>query len=214
MVDELGGELIRERLWFDDGFTTIPNTWARDPMIHHQARGLLVQIASHKAGFRITLAQLQAGCLNGREALRTMLDELQRAGYLTRSTYRDGNLKRYRYRLRDPHAPHNADGQAEFTEIPQADGSSIKLRSPGSDFPGSGFPTTGNRSTENPTRIRTLSKNKDLRLTETAIEHSPQPVDNLCAYTGFRKPHNFGHPAGSRYCLTCGIPNPDEGTES
>jgi hypothetical protein len=205
MVDELGGELIRDRLWFDDGFTTIPNTWARDPMIHHQARGLLVQIASHKAGFRITLAQLQAGCLNGREALRSMLDELQRAGYLSRSTYRDGNLKRYRYRLRDPHAPHNADGQGEFQEIPRHD-------PPGSDFPATGFPTTGNRSTENPTRIRTLSKNKDLRLTETTTEDRPQPVDNLCPGTGNRRKHFFM--PGSRYCMTCGTPAADEGTES
>lgn len=169
--DSWGGELIRDRLWFDDGFTTIPNAWARDPHITHQARGLLVQIASHKAGFRITLSSLVAGALNGREAIRSMLDELQRGGYLLRTTYREGNLKRYRYRLRDPHAPAGVDGQAAFNleqEAPPRKPRSAQV----TGFPSTGIPTTGNRPTENPTRIERLTNNKSTTALEVTTEQA------------------------------------------
>ena len=190
--DDLGGELVRDPLWFDDGFTTVPNTWARDPHITHQARGLLVQIASHKAGYRIKLATLMAGALNGRDAIRSMLDELHRQGYLTRTGYREGNLKRYRYRLRDPHAPHGADGQGEFG-FP-VDNSP---KSSGSGFQDTGNPSTGNPSTENPTRIRTLTKEQRDTALEVRTEQRSQPVDKLSAARCVQ-----GHPVvrGMEFC--------------
>lgn len=174
-------------MWFDDGFTTIPNTWARDSRISNQARGLLVQIASHKAGFKIRLAVLVAGSTNGRDAIRAQLSELQHAGYLTRTTFRESgsNLRRYRYRLHDPHAPHDATGQASFpVDSPvndSGDKSADQRNFSKSGFPPTGNQSTGNPSTENPTRIRTLEKEQLDTDLEVTTEHATRPVDNAPA---------------------------------
>lgn len=169
MSTDIGGELIREALWFDDGFSQLPNTWLRDSKITNQARGLLVQIASHKAGFRISIASLVSYSLNGRDAIQTQLTELQRAGYLSRETFKSGGLKRYRYRLCDPHSPVDNHGQAAFD---------LEVKPPVSTYPEkpyTGNPYTGKPSTENPDSKELLSKNNSNPVPEVTIE---RPVDN------------------------------------
>lgn len=238
MTAETGGELIREALWFDDGFTTIPNSWARDPRITHQARGLLVQIASHKAGFRISIASLTAGALNGRDAIQSQLNELQRAGYLQRDTYRDRGMKRYRYRLRDPHSPVENDGQAAFA-LDGLDGKNPRsAQSPGNPYPGN--PYTGNPSTENPDTKEELLKNTLTGslpevTTERPVDNSPAsaPVQgqseaqsarpsggsaaSAARYSALIAQKCSGRRVGdhsyedSGYCRHCGTRRPDEG---
>ncbi|QTX04125.1 hypothetical protein [Agromyces archimandritae] len=236
-----GGELVRDRLWFDDGFATIPNAWLRDEKITHQARGLLVQIASHQAGFRISIMSLVAGALNGRDAIQGMLLELQRAGYLVRETYRSQGLKRYRYRLRDPHSPVDNSGQASF-ELSTGENKNPRSRQyPG--FQDTGNPYTGFPFTENPDAKEDQVKNthpgfvSDVT-TEQPVDNSPAsandqsdaeaqsapPAGGFAALAAARLASFDARCPGRRlgdhtyeqsgYCRDCGHRRPDEGDDA
>lgn len=67
-----------------DHFTMISNDWLRDDTLSWAARGLLCWIASHAVGYDITEAAIVASGPSSRDAIRTMLQALETAGYLTR----------------------------------------------------------------------------------------------------------------------------------
>ncbi|UOE43733.1 hypothetical protein [Agromyces larvae] len=174
MTIDSDGELIRDRLWFEDGFVTVPNSWARDPMITHQARGLLLQITSHKPGFQVSIRALVSGAINGRDAIQAQLNELIRAGYIVREERRVHGMKRYRYRLCDPHAPVDNSGQASFDLDTMADENPRSAPRPG-------FQDTENPDTENQIlKTRTLKKNylKNTSTGSVPEVTTEQPVDN------------------------------------
>lgn len=94
----------RTRLKYEDQFTQIPNAWMRDKRLSRRARGLLAEITTHRINWRITIASLQEGGPEGREAIRTSVAELIAAGYLVRSQKRSeqGRMQEIEYELRDP----------------------------------------------------------------------------------------------------------------
>ncbi len=98
--------LIRGHHSFDDHFTQIPNDWLRDPEISLGAKGLLAQLLSHTPGWRISQENLAHANGVGRDAIRTLINELLNAGYLTRSEDRERNEKGYlggyTYTTQDP----------------------------------------------------------------------------------------------------------------
>jgi hypothetical protein len=100
--------LIRGHHSFDDHFTQIPNDWLRDKRISLGAKGLLAQLLSHAPGWRISQESLGRDNGVGRDAIRTLINELLGAGYLSRSEDRErtekGYLGGYSYTTQDPSA--------------------------------------------------------------------------------------------------------------
>jgi len=98
--------LIRGHHSFDDHFTQIPNDWLRDSRISLGAKGLLAQLLSHAPGWRISQENLAFANGVGRDAIRTLINELLEAGYLMRSEDRERNEKGYlggyTYTTQDP----------------------------------------------------------------------------------------------------------------
>lgn len=98
--------IIRGHHSFDDKFTQIPNDWLRDERLSLGAIGLLAQILSHAPGWEISLESLGRANNVGRDAIRTLINELMAAGYLSRSEERNrnaaGHLTSYSYTTKDP----------------------------------------------------------------------------------------------------------------
>ncbi len=105
--------LIRGHHSFDDHFTQIPNDWLRDSRISLGAKGLLAQLLSHAPGWRISQESLGHSNGVGRDAIRTLINELLDAGYLMRSEERErtekGYLGGYTYTTQDPTAEPTQD---------------------------------------------------------------------------------------------------------
>lgn len=98
--------LIRGHLPFEDDFTQIPNAWLRDNRLSLGSIGLLAQLLSHRPGWKITQENLAKANNVGRDAVRTMINELVDSGYLKRSEKRQrnsaGHLTGYDYVTCDP----------------------------------------------------------------------------------------------------------------
>jgi len=105
--------LIRGNHSFDDHFTQIPNAWLRDARISLGAKGLLAQLLSHAPGWKISQESLGRDNGVGRDAIRTLINELLEAGYLSRSEDRErtekGYLGGYSYTTQDPSAEPTLD---------------------------------------------------------------------------------------------------------
>lgn len=84
-----------------DNFTIVSNLVARDPDISYKAKGLFLNMASHKQGFRITERLLTQQGKDGVAAIRAGLEELREAGYIYRGE-----------RLRHPSGAVNAKGRS------------------------------------------------------------------------------------------------------
>lgn len=109
----------RTRLAFEDHYTQVPNAWVRDVRLTRKARGLLVELMSHRAGWDITIESLIRDGVEGRDAIRSMIQELESAGYLRRERERngDGTLAGTDYEIVDPWAPTSENPtQAEPTQ--------------------------------------------------------------------------------------------------
>ena len=128
------GTLIRTKLWFEDGFTQIPNTWIRDAEISFKARGILFLLLSHEAGFKVTIRSIVAAGTDGRDAVQSGVRELERRGYLRR--IQPAGIARNHgitWLLQDPH-------RMPQTSYPQG------AENPSSLGGHDGFPVTGNPS--------------------------------------------------------------------
>lgn len=98
--------ILRGELHWESHYTTVPNAWARDTRISRKARGLLLELLSHRPGWRVTLESLIEGGPEGKDSLRSGIAELEEAGYLRRTRERDkeGKLGGALWTLRDPFA--------------------------------------------------------------------------------------------------------------
>jgi len=158
--------LIRGHHSFDDHFTQIPNAWLRDSRISLGAKGLLAQLLSHSPGWQISQESLGYANGVGRDAIRTLINELLEAGYLCRSEDRQrvekGYLGGYTYTTQDPTVE----------------------------------PTLDNPTLDNPLLKKTITKNKNLKNNERIYSESdfesfwesyPKKVDKGAAIRAFRK---------------------------
>ncbi|MFI5635073.1 hypothetical protein ACIA8E_38160 [Streptomyces sp. NPDC051664] len=84
-------------------FAMVHNAAVRDARLSRRARGLLVEILSHRDGFGISMASLLASGPEGRDALTSALKELEQYGYLHRERERNelGQLGDTIFRITD-----------------------------------------------------------------------------------------------------------------
>lgn len=96
----------RTFLAFEEQYTQVPNQWVRDKRLTRKARGLLVELMSHRVGWDITIEHLVANGEEGRDAVRSAIQELESFGYLRRQRERreDGTLGSSDYEIVDPWA--------------------------------------------------------------------------------------------------------------
>lgn len=104
-----------------DHFTTIPNAWLRDPNMTHRARGLLVQLLSHREGWSVTVESLARAGREGKTAISRDLRELEELGYLRREQSRtESGFGAMDYVLTDP-ADREKSQVADATRSPVTD---------------------------------------------------------------------------------------------
>jgi hypothetical protein len=126
--------ILRNTLKFESNFTQIPNAWLRDDRTGFRAKGILAYLMSHKSGWKTSLGHLAEVTADGKDAIRTAVNELEEAGYLIRRRLRNnGQLAGAEWELQDP-----------FDTEPE-------LESPMLENPTQENPMLGNPMQENPT---------------------------------------------------------------
>lgn len=166
------GAGIRRGEMAGDRFTQIANALFRDRRISFKAKGIFGLISTHRDGWRVTVAELARCGPEGRGAVTTGLEELEKHGYLKRERERreNGTLGDAVYAITDvPAHLYDLLGDSAPTgaEIAQ------KGRSqPESENPALADPAQADRHTKN-------TKNKKTREQNTKSVHPS--VRNACA---------------------------------
>ncbi|MCR5727874.1 MAG: helix-turn-helix domain-containing protein [Lachnospiraceae bacterium] len=76
-------------------FTQISNTILADKTMSMRERGVLCTLCSLADGWQFSVEGLATLCLDGKDAIRKSIDQLEELGYLTRTKTRDANGKFY-----------------------------------------------------------------------------------------------------------------------
>ena len=99
--------IFRGKLEFENQFTQIHNAWVRDPNLSYKAKGLLTYLLSHEIGYTITIGQIIRESDDGKQSVRSALEELIKAGYLEtkRTTDARGYNAGLAYFIKDPANP-------------------------------------------------------------------------------------------------------------
>ncbi|WP_327232296.1 hypothetical protein [Streptomyces murinus] len=110
------GPGVRRGVMAGGQFTQIANGLFRDPRISYKAKGIFGHVSTHRDGWKITLAHLVAAGPDGRDSVRTGLNELERYGYLVRERLRrpNGTLGEVVYSITD----HPATGDVTPPQAP------------------------------------------------------------------------------------------------
>ncbi|MGN0126033.1 MAG: helix-turn-helix domain-containing protein [Rhodococcus sp. (in: high G+C Gram-positive bacteria)] len=77
-----------------DNFTIIPNAWIRDRRLSRRARGLLIELMSHRPGWKTSVATLAKTGPEGEAAIKSAIKELETVGYLERHADSDQRGRR------------------------------------------------------------------------------------------------------------------------
>ncbi|MEU6284917.1 hypothetical protein [Streptomyces sp. NPDC047028] len=97
------GKGIRRGVMATDHFTQIANALFRDSGLSFKAKGIFGYVSTHRNGWQVTVTDLVRLGPDGREAVRTGLQELEARGYLIRERLRrpDGTLGEIVYCITD-----------------------------------------------------------------------------------------------------------------
>ncbi|MFD9441874.1 hypothetical protein ACFWBR_27490 [Streptomyces sp. NPDC060006] len=97
------GGRIRRGSMAGDQFTQIANSLFRDSRLSYKAKGIFGFISTHEDGWQVTVAGLVRSGPDGRDAVRTGLQELETHGYLIRERLRrtTGTLGEIVYSITD-----------------------------------------------------------------------------------------------------------------
>ncbi len=156
--------LIRGHHQFDDQFTQIPNAWIRDTRLTFKARGILAMLLSHIEGWQLNIATLAYNNIEGKDAIRSAIKELEDLGYLRREQpTQNGRFQEVVWITQDP----------DFSTI----------------LPVSGFPTTEKPSSDNPQYKNTIQKeehNKEITLFDEFWDAYPRKIDKAKALKAFK----------------------------
>ncbi|WP_426325692.1 hypothetical protein [Microbacterium sp. E-13] len=163
----------RTDLPVDTNFTRVPNAWLRDKRLSRRARGLLAELMSHEVGWHVSVASLQKSGTEGRDAIRSAIDELRAAGYLRLSQSRGerGRFNEVEYELAPPFT---ADGKSDtggFAASGESDiGGSTDVGDAASGSAASG-PTDSGGSAPKKTIEREDHPSED----HSPVDHSQEP---------------------------------------
>ena len=154
------------------GYTVMSNYHLRDKALSLKAKGLLSQILSLPEDWDYTLSGLCHINRESKDAIRSAVNELERAGYIER------------------HQTTDASGKFSSNEYIIHE-SPISLP-PSLDKPLSENPTTGNPPSENPTQLNKDRVTKDQKITDASSTHSipslsPPPAGAVAASPPERK---------------------------
>lgn len=166
-----------------DNFTSIANDWVRDPAMKLSERGLLVYIASHKPGYKLTVVQMIEECANSRDAVYSALQGLRRLGYLRVIKHRaaKGHITEVDYELVDPtlaaeDAPDGV-GETDAGTTSGKAGSSTTSGKAGSGQAGSGQATSGKTAPKKNISKKTIEK-KTSTTELTLVEGGGESADS------------------------------------
>lgn len=150
--------LIRGHHAFDDHFTQIPNEWLRDTRLSFKARGVLAMIMSHREGWSLSINSIASQNQEGKDAIRSAIQELETAGYLHRTQINEGG---------------------KF-------GEAVWVTQDPSDLPMADFPTTENPTTKNTNNKEDQYKKNIEELFGEFWNAYPKKIDKAKAYKAFR----------------------------
>lgn len=121
----------RTLLPFESDYVQIPNAWLRDEKLSRRARGLLAELMTHRAGWHITIASLQKTGPEGRDAIRSAVQELVSRGYLVRRQTQgeSGRFNEIEYEISDPTGVGKSD-TGGFSDDGSADDGSADVGGP------------------------------------------------------------------------------------
>ncbi|MGW3313714.1 hypothetical protein ACWDG9_44940 [Streptomyces sp. NPDC001073] len=107
---------IRRGVMAGDQFTQIANTLFRDTRLSFKAKGLFGLLATHRDGWRMTVADIARRGRDGEAAVKSGLKELERQGFLVREREResDGTLGAAAYVITDLLTLQNPRSQPEL----------------------------------------------------------------------------------------------------
>ena len=148
------------------GYTVMSNYHLRDKSLSLKAKGLLSQILSLPEDWDYTLSGLCYINRESKDAIRSAVNELERAGYIERhqTTDESGKFSSNEYIIHE-----------QPVSLP------LSL-----DKPSSENPTTGKPTSENPTQLNKDRVTKDQAITDRSITHSfpslsPPPAETAGA---------------------------------
>ena len=134
------------------GYTVMSNYHLRDKSLSLKAKGLLSQMLSLPDDWDYTLSGLCYINRESKDAIRSAVNELERAGYIERhqTTDEGGKFSSNEYIIHE-----------QSVSLP-----------PSLDKPSSENPTTGKPTSENPTQLNKDRETKDQSITDPSITHS------------------------------------------
>ncbi len=141
-------------------FEIIPVALLRDTRLSYRARGIATRLLSNVDGYRMTAQDLANEGIEGREAIRSALKELEDIGYLRRFRRQNSRGQWITETIIRDTCP--ADGSADLTE----DG-----------FPGAGYPSAGQPNSDHPSFGKPGSKSTiPSTSTNSSTNNSTRPV--------------------------------------
>ena len=142
------------------GYTVMSNYHLRDKSLNLKAKGLLSQMLSLPEDWDYTLSGLAVINRESKDAIRSAVNELEKAGYIKRRQTTDagGKFSANEYVIYE---------RPVTEEQPQP-----LLEKPSSGFPTTDNPSTGKPSTENPTQIIKEKSNTQKSITDRSITDS------------------------------------------
>ena len=145
-----------------NNYTVMSNYHLRDKTISFKAKGLLSMMLSLPENWDYTLAGLARISLEGKDAIRAAVVELEKAGYVQRhqTTDKAGKFGSNEYIIREYPASHE----------PPLEGPSSAQ--PLSENPSTVPPSAGATLTENPTQIKKDPVKKDQEITDSVSTES------------------------------------------
>ena len=143
-------------------YTVMSNYHLRDKSLSLKAKGLLSLMLSLPETWDYTLSGLAKISLEGKDAIRATVVELEKAGYIQRhqTTGKDGKFGSNEYIIREYPASHE----------PPLEGPSSAQ--PLSENPSTVSPSAGATLTENPTQIKKDPVKKDQEITDSVSTES------------------------------------------
>jgi hypothetical protein len=148
------------RIEKNKNFTIMSNKHLKDRRLSYKSKGLLSVILSLPPEWDFTITGLAVIAADGKDSVRTAINELEKNGYLVRSQLRDENGRMtvneylvYEDPAQNP-AYHSEEHTEDNSEIPEKNGSFL---SPSTDNPPKEKP-----SAENPTTVSSKKSNKKI----------------------------------------------------